>query len=318
MNTEEKCETSDHPKTKKEAGVLFIKGLLMGTADIIPGVSGGTIALICGIYHDLLAAIQSFNAKAVTALFRFDIKTLFATVNFRFLLTLGAGIGIAIITLAHPINYLLEHQRPSVYSLFFGLITASVFILGKTVDFKHVSTVLSFIIGSVGAFFIVGLIPTETPNALPVIFVSGFVAICAMILPGISGAFILLILGKYTYITGMLKNPFIPENLLVIIVFSAGCATGLMAFSRFLTWLLDHYYQITLALLTGFMCGSLRKIWPWKEIELTDEKGHILIENNLIPSVDTDLLPLHLLLIVVGFIVVILIDSFAKKSERAQ
>lgn len=311
---EKEVTKGDHPKTKKEAAVLFSKGLLMGSADIIPGVSGGTIALICGIYHDLLAAIQSFNVRALKMLFRLDFKGVLGTVHWKFLLALGSGIGIAILSLAHTINYLLVHQQPSVYSLFFGLIGASVYILGKSVEFNKVPNLLSFIVGAVGAFFIVGLIPTETPNALPVIFLSGFIAICAMILPGISGAFILLILGKYAYITGMLKNPFVPENFLVILIFCLGCASGLMAFSRFLNWLLDRHYQITLALLTGFMCGSLRKIWPWKEAVLVDDKGHVLIENNLLPTLDTELLPLHLVLILVGFVLVLLIDKHAQKT----
>jgi len=208
----------------------------MGSADIIPGVSGGTIALITGIYERLILAIRSVDMKMVRQLLGFDIKGAISKLHVRFLLSLLFGIAIAVMTLARVMNYLLHHYPIQIWSLFFGLILASIFIVGGEVKNWKIGTTASFVAGMVFAFILVGIIPVSTPEALWFIFLSGLIAICAMILPGLSGAFILLILGKYEFITATLKNPFEIHNMLIILVFCSGCLIGLIGFSRVLTF----------------------------------------------------------------------------------
>ena len=228
---------SPGPTSIRRAMNLALKGLCMGSADVIPGVSGGTIALITGIYEDLIGALRSIDMKVVQKLLALDIKGVVANVHVRFLLALFSGIFIAILSLARLMNYLLHHHPIPTWSLFFGLIAASTVMVGKHVSNWFGKAGIYFVAGIIAATLIVNLIPMHTPEDLWFIFLCGFVAICAMILPGISGAFILLILGKYEYVTGALKNPFLPQNLMVILVFCIGCAMGLLGFSRVLNYL---------------------------------------------------------------------------------
>lgn len=306
------------PRSMREALLLALKGLCMGSADIIPGVSGGTIALITGIYQDLLQAIKSANTRFAKCVLRLEFKAALAGLHLRFLLSLFAGIGVAIVSLARLMNFLLIHYPVYTWSLFFGLIAASIFVVGKQVGDWTKWPLLFFAAGSIVAFFVVSLIPVSTPEAFWFIFLAGFIAICAMILPGLSGAFILLILGKYTFITATLKNPFLPQNLMIIIVFCAGCLAGLLCFSRALSFLLDRYHQFTLAFLTGMMAGSMKKIWPWKEvIESTVIRGniHVLREKNVLPeALDGELL-FALFLAIVGFSVVIVLDRLSGRRD---
>ena len=266
------------PRTAGEAAALAVKGLCMGSADVIPGVSGGTIALITGIYGQLVQAIKSIDTRALSCLLRMDAKGALARIHLRFLAALFFGIGAAIVSLARLMNYLLRHQPVYTWSLFFGLIAASILVVGRHVTGWRGASGIAFALGVVAASVIVNLIPFSTPEGLWFIFLCGLVAICAMILPGISGAFILLILGKYEFITAALKNPMMSENLLVIVTFCGGCAIGLMGFSRLLNYLLRHHENRTLAFLTGLMAGSLQKIWPWKEIlESRVVDGHVQV-----------------------------------------
>lgn len=234
----------------------------MGVADVIPGVSGGTIAFISGIYEELIGSIKSIDADAFKLLGRFQFKSFWKSINGNFLIAVLAGIVTSLISLARLMTYLLEHHPIPVWSFFFGLILVSAPLIMRDIKKWDVATVISGIIGIVIAYLITILSPTETPTNLPFIFLSGAVAICAMILPGISGAFILLLIGKYEYMIKALISFDIP----VIIVFVVGCFLGLLGFSRFLSWILTHYRFPTLALLAGFMIGSLNKVWPWKEI----------------------------------------------------
>jgi len=312
---------SPGPKTMKESLSLFLKGLLMGGADIIPGVSGGTIALITGIYEKLLAAIKSVDINFFKKLLSFKIKEALAGVHIRFLIVLFSGIAIAIISLARLMNFLLKTHPEPTFSLFIGLIAASTYVIGKQVKWK-LSSIISIVFGAILAYVVVGLIPVNTPNELWFIFLSGVIGICAMILPGLSGAFILLILGKYEYITGTLKAPFSvneisgDHNLLIVLVFCIGCAIGLAGFSRFLNWLLSKWHNLTLAFLTGLMAGSMRKIWPWKGeavIKIIRGKEHVITQENILPQNFDINLMISLALIVVGVILILVLDKKSRK-----
>jgi putative membrane protein len=318
LTVKEAWMASPGPKTVKEAFLLYFKGVCMGGADIIPGVSGGTIALIMGIYHDLLKAIQSFNANFIKFALSFQFSRALEILHIRFLLSLFAGIATSLITLAHVINILLKEYPVYTWSLFLGLIGASILLLGKKVENILGTGGLGFLIGSICGYMIVGMIPVQTPETAWFIFFAGVIAICAMILPGISGAFLLLILGKYEYVTSALKNPFLPSNLFIIVVFGAGAFIGLLGFSRVLSYLLEKYHNITLAILTGLMLGSLRKVWPWKEtLETTiiREKVYILREANILPqSFNTEFF-VAIALMTLGFLAVLYMDSLVRRKE---
>ena len=309
--------SSPGPRSLKSALLLAVKGMCMGAADTVPGVSGGTIALITGIYEDLLAAVKSVNSKVLTRLAVLDIKTALAELHIRFLLSLFLGIGVAVVTLARIMNHLLHHHPQLTWSLFFGLIAASIWVVGRKIDRWAAGTVITFLIGAAAAFQIVNLVPATTPETLWFIFLSGFIAICAMILPGLSGAFILLILGKYEFITATLKNPFDPVNTGIILVFVAGCGLGLAGFSRILKYLLDAYHNLTLAFLTGLMVGSMRKIWPWKETleaKMIGGELRVLREKNVLPeALNTDLL-FAAGLMLIGFIFVIGLEKLSHEK----
>jgi putative membrane protein len=309
---------SPGPASIKKAGLLSLKGLCMGSADVIPGVSGGTIALITGIYEDLIGALRSFDATMVRKAIAFDLKGALACVHIRFLLSLFFGVGIAIISLARLMNFLLNHYPVFTWSLFFGLIAASILVVSRQVATWGLHTGISLLIGAVAAAFIVNLIPVSTPETLWFILLCGIIAICAMILPGISGAFILLILGKYEFITGTLKNPFLPQNLLTIIVFCVGCLIGLLSFSRLLNYLLVHYRQSTMAFLTGLLVGSMPKIWPWKEIvetQIIRGKPYVIWGANIMPGKMNSEVLIALGLAIIGFMAVLVIERLARVKE---
>jgi len=234
----------------------------MGGADVIPGVSGGTIAFITGIYEELIGSIKSVDGKALQLLFTFQLVEFWKTINGNFLIAVLAGVLTSLLSLARLMTYLLANHSISIWSFFFGLILVSSPLILRDIPRWSAGTALSFVIGVAAAYGITVLSPAETPDNLFFIFLCGGLAICAMILPGISGAFILLLLGKYEYmITALLDM-----NAPVIAVFATGCILGLIGFSHVLTWILKNYRYPTLALLGGFMIGSLNKVWPWKEV----------------------------------------------------
>ncbi|HQO92660.1 MAG TPA: DUF368 domain-containing protein, partial [bacterium] len=244
-----------------------------------------------------------------------------AEVHIRFLVVLFSGIAVAIISLSRLMNFLLKYHQAPTFSLFYGLIAASIYVVGKQVKWKT-AEYISIVAGIVMAYLIVGLIPVSTPNDLWFIFLSGIIGICAMILPGISGAFILLILGKYEFITGTLKAPFSANeitgvnNFIIIIVFCLGCAAGLAGFSRFLNWLLSKWHSITLAFLTGLMAGSMRRIWPWKGeaiVEIIRGKEHIVSQPNIFPESFGLSFVFCLFLMFLGIAVIIILDRLSKK-----
>ncbi len=234
----------------------------MGAADVIPGVSGGTVAFITGIYEELIDSIKSIDLDAFRLLFSFRIVDFWKKVNGNFLICVLAGIVTSLLSLSKLMTYLLEHHPISIWSFFFGLILVSSPLILRDIKKWSLFTVIAFILGIILAYLITVLAPTETPTNYFFIFFCGALAICAMILPGISGAFILLLIGKYEYMITAL----IQFNIPVIIVFVLGCFLGLLGFSHVLSWILKHYRFPTLALLAGFMIGSLNKVWPWKEV----------------------------------------------------
>jgi len=307
---------SPGPATVRKAVVLWLKGVCMGSADVIPGVSGGTMALITRIYKDLIGALKSLDWTVVQKIAAFDFKGAIARVHARFLLVLFLGIVTAILSLARLMNSLLHYHPVPTWSLFFGLIVASILIVGKQVTSWFGKAGISFVAGIISGSIIVNLIPINTPETLWFIFLCGFVAICAMILPGISGAFILLILGKYEFITGTLKNPFLMQNMIVIIIFCLGCLIGLAAFSRVLNYLLSKYQNLTLAFLAGLISGSLQKIWPWKQVietQIIRGKEHVIWGHPILPAtVDREFF-MAVFMAIIGFIGVWAIERMSRE-----
>ncbi len=290
----------------------------MGIADLIPGVSGGTIAFITGIYDQVLAAVASLDREAFAALLRGRIFDFMARIHLRFIVTLGSGILLAIFTLASVMNWLLNHHPVLTWATFFGLILASIPVLFKNLPQpRKIATWVWILFGIVLGYMCVSLIPVDTPNDKWFIFLCGIIGITAMILPGISGSFLLLILGKYEYITSAVKAPFAEGNFLILVVFALGTATGLLGFSKLLKWFLDHHKNATMALLTGILIGTLKKVWPWKmtlESVVVRGKERILREANILPDQwgAQELSAIGLALL--GFVLVIFLESRSNKS----
>jgi putative membrane protein len=307
----------------KDYLLITLKGIGMGAADVIPGVSGGTIAFISGIYGELLSSIKNLPV-AVKNLFanKFNLKLFWKEVNGNFLAALLLGIGISILSLAKLMTYLLEHHPIPVWSFFFGLILASVWFVLKDIDKWKLSYCVSLILGIVAGYLITVISPSETPNDLWFIFLSGSIAICAMILPGISGSFILLLLGKYAYVLAALNGFNIP----VIAAFAAGAIIGIISFSHFLSWLLKKYNFLTIAFLAGVMFGSLNKIWPWKEALEWTINSHgekiTLVEKNILPSAYSELtnspslVLFAIAMMATGFLIIFVMDIVAAKLKK--
>lgn len=246
----------------KEYVVLTLKGMAMGAADVVPGVSGGTIAFISGIYEELLGTISNINLKLLTTLRKEGIKAAWKQLNGNFIVALFLGIAISVLSLAKVLKWLLEHHPILLWSFFFGLVLASVIYVGKQIQKWNVLSILFLLIGAGLAYYITTLNPMVSENSSPwFLFLAGALAICAMILPGISGAFILVLLGAYESVLEAVNN----KDIFTIAVIGLGAIVGLLSFSRILKWLFAKFKDYTLAILTGFIIGSLNKIWPWKE-----------------------------------------------------
>lgn len=240
---------------------LYLRGIAMGAADLVPGVSGGTIALITGIYDELLGSISAIHPKMISKVFKGEWKALWKEINGNFLAVLALGIGTSIVGLSNLLHHLLEEYSTLLYCFFFGLVSASIPFVGREIKVKNGKAAIAFVLGTVIAFGISSLPVAQTEPSLFYLFAAGAVAACAMILPGISGSFILLLLGAYATIIGAVKS----FDLVRIAIIGSGVITGLLLFSKLLKWTLERYYNVLLALLTGFLFGSLRAIWPWKE-----------------------------------------------------
>lgn len=307
-------------RSLREYLLLFAKGIGMGAADVVPGVSGGTIAFITGIYEELLGSIRSVNGEAIKLLLHLNLKGFWKHINGNFLVVLIGGILFSIASLSRVILYLLENYPEMLWSFFFGLIVASAVVVSKKITRWRPAVILSGLVGAAIAYYVTVATPTQSPEAYWFIFLSGAIAICAMILPGISGSFLLVLLAKYEFILNSVKE----FKLDVIITFGLGCVTGILAFSHVLNFMLKRYHNITVALLTGFMVGSLNKVWPWKEtIETyTDRHGEVkpLVQENVLPGNYEALtgqepyLLYGVLLAIFGFLLVYLIDRFTEDT----
>ena len=270
----------------KDALTLVAKGFCMGAADVVPGVSGGTMAFILGIYTRLIDAIRSFDATWIAAIFRIDVRTVIARPHFRFLIPLGCGIvaAVAFFTRVVPIPRLLETHPELVYGLFFGLIVGSILVLLVDVGWRSFRDGLGLAAGIAIGGVIVTAVPTTTPDAWWFITVSGALAICAMVLPGISGSFILLILGKYAHVLDGIGR----LDPAIVVPFAFGAAVGLAAFTRVLSWLLHRFERTMLLVICGFLVASLWVIWPFQQREFVEVRGKMrLIDSTPIaPALD--------------------------------
>ena len=279
---------------------LVAKGFCMGAADVVPGVSGGTMAFILSIYEELIRSIRSFDVEVVKLVFKLKIREALDRVNWLFLICVGAGIFTAIFTLAKGLAWLLENQPVLIWSFFFGLVLASVAVVSRRVPSWSINLLVAGLISAIAAFFLVGMVPMHTPETWWFLFLSGAIAICAMILPGISGSFILVLLGKYQYALQAVNN----RDIVALFILACGAAVGLISFSRLLSWLFSRHHDLTIAILAGLMLGSLRKVWPWK-----------IADANAWPSAFNAETMLALGLAVFGAIVVLLIERLG--AERA-
>jgi len=297
---------------------IFFRGMGMGAADVVPGVSGGTIAFISGIYEELIDTIKSFDLSLLQCLIKEGVAVAWKKSNANFLVALFAGIAVSVLSLVRVIHYLLDFHPILIWSFFFGLIVASAIAVGMKIQKWNIAAIALLLVGGGIAYWITQTTPSETPDSLWFIFFSGSLAICAMVLPGISGSFILLLLKKYDYVTEAIKN----MDVLTILVFLAGCAVGLLSFSKVLSWMFKKFHDATIALMTGFMIGSLSVVWPWKKVIESRMNSH----GELVPFRYQSVLPqqydgesqwlMASLLALVGFALIFIIDSIGKKTEQ--
>lgn len=308
----------------KDYALISLKGMAMGAADVVPGVSGGTIAFISGIYEELIDTIGKVNLEAITTLRKQGPAACWKYINGNFIVALAAGIAISIITLAQLISYLLTEHPILIWSFFFGLVAASIPMVGRKVKVWSSARYFSFAVGAIMAFLITELPPVENPNTEWYLFIAGAVAICAMILPGISGSFILLLMGAYLPVLQAVNE----RDLVTVAIVGAGAIVGLLSFSRLLKWMFARFHDITVALLSGFLLGSLNKIWPWKRALETvtrhagepDEKTIALVEENLMPGSYADaglgdpMIAYAIALALAGFGLILAIEKLAARK----
>ncbi|MEM7040453.1 MAG: DUF368 domain-containing protein [Bacteroidota bacterium] len=319
-------------RTIKDYLMIAAKGFGMGSADVVPGVSGGTIAFVTGIYEELIDSIRSIDLAALKVLRKDGLAAAWKHINGNFLVAVFAGVLISIFSLAKGLSYLLDNYPVPLWAFFFGLIISSAIFVGRQVKAWDGGKVATLLIGGAIAFGITMLTKVETPHEWWFVFIAGAVAICAMILPGISGSFILVIMGQYAFILNAIKE----MDFKVIVSFAAGAVIGLLSFSRVISWLFKKYHDHTIAILTGFMIGSLNKVWPWKStVECyLDRHGEFqpLAQQNVLPGAYEAITPVEatqlgitekpsMLLpaigtFVVGFILVFALERFAPPSDK--
>ena len=304
-------------RTVKDYLVITLKGVAMGAADVVPGVSGGTIAFISGIYEELINSINKVNLGTLKILKKEGIAAAWISINGNFLLSLVLGIGLSVLSLARLIRHFLETQPILIWSFFFGLVLASIIYVGMKIQRWNIGTILLLVLGAFIGYIITTLTPHTAEATYPYVFLSGALAICAMILPGISGGFILLLMGMYKPVLDALHD----KNIGLIFTLMAGAVIGLLSFSRLLKWLFDHYENLTLAILTGFIVGSLNKIWPWKEVlesEMINGKLKILDEKSIMPYSYTNdpQLGMAIVMALTGFLFIVLLERLAKQKSN--
>ncbi|MGY0392026.1 DUF368 domain-containing protein [Bizionia sp. KMM 8389] len=327
--------------------LISLKGLAMGAADAVPGVSGGTIAFISGIYEELIDTISNINLDLLKTLKNSGFTSFWNALNGNFLLALLTGIIVSFVSFMRLAKHLIEYHPILIWSFFFGLIIASIYFVGKQITKWSLPTICALAIGTIAAYYVTTL-PSSASNESPLfLFIAGAIAICAMILPGISGSFILLVLGAYK----TLSDAFHDFDIQRIAIFASGALIGLLSFSHILKWLFKNFHNITLALLTGFIFGSLNKVWPWKITNLVMEKSSgaimplsdisnlgnltlhqqqladfeslkVISETSVLPEVyslnnagfETQLLP-AILLMITGFLTIFILERFGKKIK---
>lgn len=311
---------------------ITLKGMAMGAADVVPGVSGGTIAFISGIYQELIDTINKVDFSFFSSWKKNGFKIAWQQINGSFLLALLSGIAISILSLSKVITHLLETQPILVWSFFFGLVIASIFFVGKQITKFNLAAWLTFIIGTALSYYITIAEPIASPDSYFYLFISGFIAIIAMILPGVSGAFILLLMGSYAVVIGTINQfrealigfnlQLLGQAVLKLGTFAIGAILGLKLFSKVLHWMFDNQRNATLALLTGFMLGSLNKVWPWKKVLSTRINSH----GNEVPFMEKSILPQYfegenhlmtaIVLMVFGFLTIFILEKAAVKFSK--
>jgi len=312
--------------------IITLKGLAMGAADVVPGVSGGTIAFISGIYQELIDSINNVNLSAIKTLKKEGIKAAWNQINGSFLLALLTGIGISVLTFSKVITHLLETQPILVWSFFFGLIIASITLIWKEITSWKLVDILFLLIGITVSYYITIARPVSSPDSYWYIFLSGFIAIIAMILPGISGAFILLLMGSYETVIGTINqfreglttanSEILTQALLKLGIFAIGAIIGLKSFSKILHWMFANHKNTTLTLLVGFMVGSLNKVWPWKQVLETRINSH----GEVVPFLEKSISPqnfegepqiaMAIVLAILGFFVIFGMEKMASKLGK--
>jgi putative membrane protein len=311
---------TEKTRTMNKYLMVGLKGCAMGMADVVPGVSGGTIAFISGIYEELLGSIKSIDLEAIKLLFTGKFRTLWKKINGNFLFSLIAGIGVAILTMARVMTYMLENHPIITWSFFFGLIIASALMVAREVKHWSAMPIVTMVIGAALSYWITVVSPATTPNDWWFVMLSGAIAICAMILPGISGAFILLLMGKYMFIMEAVTQ----MNIGVLALFAVGAIVGIVSFSHVLSWLLARWHDATVTMLMGFMIGSLNKVWPWKQTLETYLDSHgveqPLVQANVSPVQFETLgseshLVLAIVSCVIGFALIYIIELIGERAH---
>lgn len=289
---------------------LGFQGFCIGIANIIPGVSGGTIALMFGIYEDLITSIKFIDAKFFRLICTFKFKEALEYIPWRFLGTLLSCILVAIFTLSTIMSWLMDNMPILVYAFFFGLILATVPIIARIIKWNVTCAVLG-LLTAVGMYYLVNIIPLNTPNTWWFLFLSGAVAICTMILPGVSGSFVLVLLGKYQYIIDAVSQ----REIATLAIVGIGCVVGILTFVRVLSWFLNRYHDQTVAVLTGLVLGSLRKIWPWKQSigGISVHEGATSGTVNVLPASFNNEVLFAIMLCIAGFVLAFLLSRDSTK-----
>jgi putative membrane protein len=312
--------------------LISLKGIAMGAADVVPGVSGGTIAFISGIYQELIDSINKIDLKTILSVRKNGIKATWAALNGNFLLALISGIFISILTFSKVITFLLDNHPILVWSFFFGLVLASILLIWKQITHWKYYSLFALLLGTFVSYYITIAKPVASPDSLPYLFLSGFVAIIAMILPGVSGAFILLLMGSYQTVIGTINQfregiasfnmEILGQAMIKLVTFAIGAVLGLKLFSKILHWMFAHHKNTTLAVLIGFMIGSLNKIWPWKQVLETRLNSH----GEVVPFLEKSISPQHFegnpqiiwatIMMIFGFILIVGLEKIAAKLGK--
>ena len=307
--------TTVKKRSVKDYLVLYAKGFCVGIGNIAPGISGGTMALILGVYEDIIRAVRSFNVKLLKLVLALKIREAVRSIPWGFLLPLGFGALSAIFSFARLISRLFEYKPFVIWPFFFGLILASAFVVSRRLSHWNTPRFTALILGALGSFLLAGLVPAKTPDTNWFLFLTGALTISASFLPGLSGDFMLVLLGKYRFVLDAVSH----LDFHTIFIVASGCVVGLILFARVLEWLLKSHHDITMSVLTGFMLGSLRRVWPWKETLATalDRHGKLvpIVQKNILPSSFNGDVAAALGLIAFAIIVVLSFEYLTRRKD---